>query len=176
MMPRSWFWWIIGTHRRAQAAGDDRPGAGEARIHHRVHGHTEAPLWNTWLMMVVDRLIASSGPPVLTARGPAGGSRVHQQDHAAVGRQQLEGLVEQPGQQLVDVGLEADGTVELVGDAQLLVVALELLEIGDLGRRPEALDRGPLQPGLDLGRRRVDDLDAGTRCAACARTPAAPSR
>jgi hypothetical protein len=52
---------------------------------------------------------------------------VHEQDRAAVGADQLEGLVEDLGQQLLEVELAADRARQLVADAQALVVAAQHL-------------------------------------------------
>ena len=82
-----------------------------------------------------------------------------QQDDAAVGRDQLERLDDDLLEQDVEVHLEADRSPELVGEAQLLVVAAQHLDVDDLllgqevARRRRRLD---LLADERLGRRRRD--------------------
>ena len=85
------------------------------------------------------------------------GLRVEQQDDATVGAEHLTRLVEDAVEQAVELDLLGDRLVELVGDAQLLVVVLELLEVVDLLRLQEepiaglaqALPHGRLEALLD---------------------------
>jgi hypothetical protein len=152
--------------------------AREARVHGRVgRQHRGA---------VVDDL-GEHGARQDDVRVAARAARLHvardhlalvvlEQDRAAIGADQLERLVEDLGQQLLEIELAADGAGELVADAEALVVAAELLVVGDLalgrevaGRRLDALpdvalgqarrDRDPVLRLLD--RRLVDEEEPG---------------
>ena len=79
---------------------------------------------------------------VLTKRGASSPLSSVQQDHAAVGADELERLVEDLRQQLVEIELAADGARELVADAQPLVVAAQVLVVGDLALRHEVAGVG----------------------------------
>ena len=77
--------------------------------------------------------------------------RVAQQDDAVVAGDEVEGDLENPREQLVEVALEADVVGELVADAQPLVVALELVDVADLlDRREGRLGRGARDHALQL--------------------------
>ena len=114
--------------RAADAVHDDAVAGLEALIHRRVAGEHRVVMLDH---LVEDRL-GDVHPGHLVdqaALGRAGLGAVvgHQQDDAAIGVGDLEGLVEDAIEQRADVEGVSDGAVELEGDAQLLVVLAQRL-------------------------------------------------
>ena len=119
-------------HRRADALHDDRVRGREAAVHRRV-GRQHRRLVGDDL--VQDRfrqddlfVLAVAGLGDLGRRNAV----LHQQDHAAIGGEQLERLHDDLLEQQLEVDLEADRSPELVGEAELLVVAAQHLDVEDL--------------------------------------------
>ena len=100
---------------------------------------------------------------VLAVAGPRdlrrGDAVLHEQDDAAVGRDELERLHDDLLEQDLEVDLEADRAAELVREAQLLVVAAQDLDVEDLLLGQELARRGrrlDLLADERLGRRGRD--------------------
>jgi hypothetical protein len=141
-------------HRRADPLHDDRVRVGEARVHHRVRREHRGLLGDD---LVHHRLgqddVFLLGVLLLDEAGDQLSRRVHEQDDAAVGAEELERLVEDLGQELVEVELGAEGAGQLVGHAQLLVVAAQQAFVPDLALGEEIARGlgGDLVPDVAVG-------------------------
>jgi hypothetical protein len=82
-----------------------------------------------------------------TARGSGPPLSFEEQDHATVGRGELEGLVEDALEELLDVEHAPDVLVGLERDAQLLVVGADVGDIGGSWPRARTRDCDGRRPG-----------------------------